>query len=296
MKQATILTAVLAATALAASSASAIVVDGVLDGGYGVARSIQTTQTQFGDNNLGQFGFANGSEQDAAFVTYDGNTMYLFLSGNLESNFNKLDIFFDTIDGGQNQLRNDNADVDFNGLNRMAGLKFDAGFEADFYMMVTGGDVGGGDYKMFGNFATLPTNGGGTGTFLGGTDESIYNAGPNALGIEFTIDNRNVAGQQPGCDAGSGAGTFTGVEIAIPLAAIGDPTGKCLRITAFVNGGSHDFVSNQVLGPLAPGTCNLGEPSVVDFSAQAGDQYFGVCDLPTPVQTSTWGRVKTLYR
>ena len=295
MKQATILAATLAAAALAASSASAITIDGLLDGGYGVARSIQTTQTNFGDNNLGSFGFANGSEQDAAFVTYDGNTMYLFLSGNLESNFNKLEIFFDTIPGGQNKLRGDNADVDFNGLNRMSDLNFDDGFEADFYMMVTGGDVGGGEYKMFANFATLPTGGGGVGTFLGGTDEATYNAGPNALGIEFTIDNRNVAGEQGGCDAGSGAGTFTGVEIAIPLDAIGNPS-DCLKIATFVNGGSHDFVSNQTLGPLAPGTCNLGDPHFVDFRTQAGDQFFGICDAPTPVKTATWGRVKSLYR
>jgi hypothetical protein len=301
MKQATIFAATFAAAALSmsvttASSAGGFVVDGVLDGGYGVARSIQTTQTNFGDNNLGQFGFANGSEIDAAFAGYDGNTIYLFLSGNLESNFNKLEIFFDTIAGGQNQLRGDNADVDFNGLNRMSDLKFDVGFEADFYMMVTGGDAGGGDYKMFGNFATLPTSGGGAGTFLGGTDESVYNAGPNSLGIEFTIDNRNVAGQQGGCDAGSGAGTFTGVEIAIPLASIGNPPVDCMKICVFVNGGSHDFVSNQVLGPLVPTTCNLGDPHFVDFSAQAGDQFFGICDLPTPVQSSTWGRVKTMYR
>src|SRR6185295_9527404 len=100
----------------------------------GVARSIQTTQTNFGDNNLGQFGFANGSEIDASFVAYDGTTLYLFLSGNLESNFNKLDIFFDTVPGGQNRLRGDNADVDFNGLNRMSDLNFDDGFEADYYM------------------------------------------------------------------------------------------------------------------------------------------------------------------
>ncbi len=295
MKQATILTATLMVATLAASSASAITVDGVLDAGYGVARSIQTTQTNFGDNNLGQFGFANGSELDAAFVAYDGNMMYLFLSGNAESNFNKIEVFIDAAAGGQNRLRGDNADVDFNGLNRMSDLNFDTGFDADYYLTFGGGDVGGGDYKLFGNFATLPTGGAGTGTFLGGTDESAYTAGPNALGIEFTIDNRNVAGQQGGCAAGSGAGTFTGLEIAIPLASIGNP-GDCIKILAFVNGGSHDFLANQTLGPLAPGTCNLGDPHSVDFRAQADDQFFGVCDLPTPAKSATWGTVKTLYR
>ncbi len=70
MKKATTLIATLAAATLASGSAAAITVDGVLDAGYGVARSIQTTQTNCGDNNLGQFGFANGSELDAAFVAY----------------------------------------------------------------------------------------------------------------------------------------------------------------------------------------------------------------------------------
>ena len=295
MKQATILAATVMAASLAVTSASAITMDGVLDAGYGVARSIQTTQTNFGDNNLGNAGFANGSEQDAAFVAYDGNTMYLFLSGNLESNFNKLEVFIDAAPGGQNRLRGDNANVDFDGLNRMSDLNFDTGFEADYYLTFGGGDAGGGDYKLFGNFATLPTLGGGVGTFLGGTDESAYTAGPNALGIEFTIDNRNVAGQQGGCAAGSGAGTFTGVEISIPLASIGNP-GDCIKITAFVNGSSHDFVSNQVLAPLVPGTCNLGEPHNVDFRTQPDDQFFGICDQPTPARSATWGRIKTLYR
>jgi len=295
MKQATILAATVMAASLAVTSASAITLDGILDAEYGVARSIQTTQTNFGDNNLGNQAFANGSEQDAAFVAYDGNTMYLFISGNLESNFNKCEIFIDAAAGGQNRLRGDNADVDFNGLNRMSDLNFDTGFEADYYMMLGGGDVGGGDYKLFGNFATLPTLGGGVGTFLGGTDEGVYNAGPNALGIEFTISNVNVAGEQGGCAAGSGAGTLTGIEISIPLAAIGNP-GDCIKITTFVNGGSHDYLSNQSLAPLPPGTCNLGEPHNVDFRSHADDQFFGVCDLPTPAKSSTWGRVKALYR
>ena len=295
MKTATVVVTTTLAAALAASSAQAITVDGVLDLSYGIARSIQTTQTNAGDNNLGDFGFANGSEQDATFLAYDGNTLYLFLSGNLESNLSSLEIFFDSVPGGQNRLRSDNANVDSDGLNRMSALNFDDGFEADFYLMVTGGDVGGGDYKMTGYFATLPTLGGGITTPLGQTDESTYNGGPNGLGIEFTIDNRNVAGEQPGCDAGSGAGTFTGVELAIPLAAIGNPP-NCLKIAAFVNGPSHASVSNQTLGPLPPGTCNLGDPHAVDFRNHDGNQYFEVCDAPTSVQQSTWGQIKVMYR
>lgn len=103
----------------------------------------------------------------------DGGTLCQRLPGNLESNFNKIEIFIDSVAGGQNMLRGDNADVDFNGLNRMGndgsgnGLMFDMGFEADYYITATNGDIGGGTYQLFANYATLPTLGGGSGSFLG---------------------------------------------------------------------------------------------------------------------------------
>jgi hypothetical protein len=59
--------------------------------------------TRFGDSNLGQVDYANGSELDAAYVYVDmvNSILYLMLTGNLESNFNKLEIFFDTGAGGR---------------------------------------------------------------------------------------------------------------------------------------------------------------------------------------------------
>jgi hypothetical protein len=75
----------------------------------------------------------------------------------------------------------------------------------------------------------------------------------------------------------------TGIELEIPLSAIGDPSGP-IKVCAIVNGSSHDFFSNQVLGPLPAGTCNLGEPRTVDFGAHGGDQFFTVA---TPVPAST---------
>lgn len=136
-------------------------IDGTLDGTYGAAIALQTTPTGFGDSNLGQAGPANGSELDGMYVVrYDNGTadpaddvLYVCLTGNIESNFNKFEFFFDTIDNaGQNTLFNSNADVDFNGLNAMAGLTFDSGFAPDFWL---GGGQGGD--TMFPNFATLPT-------------------------------------------------------------------------------------------------------------------------------------------
>ena len=133
---------------------------------YGAPYAVQTTGTQFGDAASGNVDFTNGSELDALYGRLDNGALHLFLSGNLESNYNKLDLFFDTGVGGQNVLRNDNADVDFNGLNSMAGLTLPSGFNASRYMTLGGGDDGG-IYSLFGNYATLPTTGGGTGTYLG---------------------------------------------------------------------------------------------------------------------------------
>ena len=40
-------------------------------------------------------------------------------------------------------------------------------------------------------------------------------------------------------------------------------------------------IGNQVLAPLPPGSCELGDPSGVDFGAVAGDQYFTICPSTT---------------
>jgi len=72
----------------------------------------------------------------------------------------------------------------------------------------------------------------------------------------------------------SGLGVNAGVELRIPLSAIGSPTGL-VRIYAFINGVSHDFVSNQILAPIGGGG-NFGEPRNVDFGVVPGLQYVSV--------------------
>ena len=71
----------------------------------------------------------------------------------------------------------------------------------------------------------------------------------------------------------------------------------CINVCAFINGGSHDFVSNQVLGPLPSGTCNLGEPRAIDFNQYLGLQFFGIQgSCSTPTRGATWGALKAIYR
>jgi hypothetical protein len=267
-------------------SFAAPVVDGTLDAGYGAPKAVQAVGTSFGNNTDPSALTANGSELNAAYGVVEGGILYLQLTGNLQTNFNKLEIFIDSKAGGQNKLRGDNPNVDFNGLNRMGddgsgnGLRFDTGFESDYYLTYTGGDTGG-QIQYFSNFAETNTGGGGAGAFIGGSanNSSLVN-GSN--GIVLAADQSNILGVNVlGSPNDSDPATVaTGMEISIPLSVLGDPTGD-IHICAFINGSSHDFVSNQVLGALPSGSNHLGEPRNIDFSQIPGNQYFTVA-VPEP--------------
>ena len=126
--------------------------------------SVQNTQTQFGDNNRGDLvdTEAGGSEMDQVFgtVANDGikDRLYMLFAGNLENNFNKLEIFIDVdgAAGGVNEIIGSAlpAAVDAfccggfgttdGALQRQDGLVFDAGFFADYYITISnGGEVQG---------------------------------------------------------------------------------------------------------------------------------------------------------
>ncbi|MFZ4575391.1 MAG: hypothetical protein ACOYN0_13410, partial [Phycisphaerales bacterium] len=126
---------------------------------------------------------ATGSEIDGAYAYLDSTNgyLYLLLTGNMESNYNKLDVFFD-INGdteGQNVLRNDNVDIDFNGLNAMAGLTFDTGFTADYWLGFTNGDAG---TNIFANASVLRANGPARNFGGNNLDYGAYNGGAKANG------------------------------------------------------------------------------------------------------------------
>lgn len=292
----------LSAALLAVRPAHAVVVDGQLDVDYGAPITTQTTQTGLGsgqivgDNNKGELSFANGSELDEAYGFVSGGVLYLFLSGNLalqvrmnqnDTVGHTLDVFIDSVPGGQNSL---------NGLgsgNPLNGLTFDPGFTADFRLELSGGLSGGSNspptwsagYQSItlqegGPFVNLGSgSAGGPGTLTGGS---------NPHGILATLDNRNIAGVTFGCAAASGAGVTTGIEWAIPLAAIGNPTG-CITFAVIVreSGTFSGSVSNQVLGPAPVGTCPLGPAAMVNFQNLAGNQFFTVCRGIVDVSHST---------
>jgi hypothetical protein len=273
--------------AMSASTALAqIVVDGTAEVGYGEPLVLQTLGTGFGNATQGnRAGPCGGSELDGAFAKIDvaGGFLYLVLAGNLETNFNKFELFIDCAAGGQNVVRNNNPDVDYNGLNRMGtdaasnapGLRFDAGFESDFYVTCT---MGGTPVTVYSNYAQMLTEGGGTGNYIG---SNAADAATQATliddpvsGIQLSVDNSNVAGVDGvGGSASSGAGVRTGIEVRIPLALMGYAGGP-IKVCAFINGQGHDFASNQFLGPLPAGYGNMGEPRQLDLQAHDGDQFF----------------------
>ena len=95
------------------------------------------------------------------------NLLYIFIGANMEVNGNKLNLFFDAQPGGQQTLGFDaagdpitNVDISFGALQTMAGVKFDDGFEADYWMNVnTTVDGGSGNLINFSDCAVLRTDG-----------------------------------------------------------------------------------------------------------------------------------------
>ncbi len=280
----------LMAAACGAMSSAAVaqpVLDGTRDALYGSPRSLQTVQTGFGDANPN-----GGSELDAAYARVQGGFLYLMLTGNLENNFNKLNIFIDSQAGGQNVLQNDTNNGGTNPPNdgwagKHAGFTFDNGFDADYMLILRNGNFGGDRFDM--DFATI---GGGAAAFETAAmvfGASLTGSNPNAMtnGIGIAFDRSNTAGVVGGSDAAdqvAAAAVTTGIELAIPLAAIGNPIGE-FRISAMINGSNHDYLSNQFLGGLTPPQGNLGGDGMGGFNGTvgminlnnfAGDQYFVV--------------------
>ena len=285
--------------AISATAMGQPVLDGQLDAGYPTASALQGISTNFGDSDFGQPGFSNGSELNSIHVDVQDGSIVIFLSGNLESNFNKLEVFIDARDGGQNQLRHDNSDVDFGGLRRMGnsnenatdGLIFDEGFEPDAWISLTCADDGFGGFVTYANFAELRTNGNGTGLFLGsGSSGTDVMNGEN--GIAIAIDNSNVGGVGGGIGNDCGIDVNTGMEISIPSFVIdwdfeGLPLDD-IKVCAFINGSGHDFLSNQIM-PGIPPSDNLGEPRGLDFNNILGNQYASMGDEATECPTYNYG-------
>ena len=271
-------TAALLICSLSLSTSVGQTIDGTLAGdSYGAARAVQTIETGFGDNE---------NEWNAAYSIISPTTLSLMFTGNLQGNFNKLEIFIDSTNAVTTNVftsaGNDGAGI-------MNGMTFDSGFSPDYHIIARHGNDGTTD-RFDIDFADLAAQ-----TFssdfnvFGGFSTGI-GVGTNT-GIAVGFDNSNAAGI--GGNAGAAAdqtaalAVQTGLELGINLASIGNPTGP-IRIMLLQNNDNHDFLSNQTLGGLPIGTDNLGSPAnTVNFNNFAGNQYFTT--IPEPAAASMLG-------
>ena len=306
----------LAIACVMAAPVSAVTLDGSIAGdGYGLV-STQTLQTQFGDANP-----AGGSELDAAWAQVQGGTLYLTLTGNLENNFNKIAIFIDSVAGGENVITlpfgsGGNNPGNDNWANKYAGFTFDTGFAADYLLINRRGDGAEGstngkfdfDFNSVGNTSVVESSS----NIFFPNGMSGVNASVGASGIGVAFNNTNVLGVTGGTAAANQAdaqAVQTGLELAIPLSAIGNPgPGDCIKISAMVNSGNFDYLSNQFLGGLptglmngggaGTGTGNLGGDGNGNFNGTvgqinlnnfSGEQYFTICIVPEPTSVALMG-------
>ena len=299
-----ILTTTFLGLALLAPAAMADTLDGSKVGdSYGSALAVQQVQTQFGDNL---------SELNAGYAVANNGMLRLMLTGQVENNFNKLNIFIDSVAGGQNTIGPDTnnggvnpgtnndgifdnySGVGAGGSGNGPGFTFDSGFNADYVFIARNGNAGGDRFDF--NFLSVGNASVAEESFdiFGGSLTGV-NASVGASGIGVAYDNSNVAGVTGGtgaADQNAALAVDTGLELWIPLSAIGDPqVGDTILISAHINGNGHDYLSNQSLGSFQPPQGNLGgdgsggfnnDVSALDLNSFAGVQFFAVTVVPEP--------------
>lgn len=297
----------LAVVALMAQPVAAqITIDGTLDAAYGSAVAVQTIETGFGDATAPNFA---GSEWNAVYANVSNNRLNILVTGNLEANFNKLSIFFDTNAGGESTLSGLPQYDFFNGAtwisSNQGGMTFDNGFTPNLHLFArTGGTnfdvdiinrLGGGSTAVNGNT--------GSAAYAGGLASGAINSGTLANGssvgnflnnsLLFAMNNSNVAGvggaSGTAANQAAALAVTTGFEFSIDLAdLLLDST--TLRFAIMQGNGDHNFLSNQILGGLPVGTGNLGGNgaggftgtlSGVDFNNFAGNQFITIA-IPEP--------------
>ncbi|MCC6285978.1 MAG: PEP-CTERM sorting domain-containing protein [Phycisphaerales bacterium] len=257
----------------------------VIDGGsfnaeYGPSIWSQTTGTSFGNSTDPGPLNSNGSEIDALYVRAVGTDFYVGVAGNLETNFNKLNLVLDFRAGGQNTLSG------LPNLGNLDGLTLDTGFDADVVLSYTNGNppqagTGSGGFEHYLDGASVGGGGGflGGGTLAGNTpligflDGAVVSVmsnhsntgGVNTLGNPFDSNPALVD---------------TGIEWYIDLGTLGWDGTSAVKIAGWVNGSNNDFLSKQIIGENDPNQNHYGSPGGVNFQNVPGLQY--VTFVPAP--------------
>ncbi len=298
---------VLFAFILPCFSQGQVMVDGMRDAAYAQV-AVQTNQTQFGDANMDND--FQGSELDAMYVAFEGSRMFIMLTGNLEGNFNKLEVFFDTVAGGENVLSSIpqydffpvdnlwNSQLLGGPISQNPGFTLDSGFNVDYHLFVRRGFIGKEPFNVL-DVDFVNRMGGGTAMVPGNANRADFDfdlqtgsgaiapgdLGPNASGaaiannISFALNNTNGAGvggydanNPVGADPVAAAAVTTGIEFSIDVADLGlNPNqAATIRVMACVNNSDHRYLSNQFLPGLPIPTANLGGDNNGGFISDCG--------------------------
>ncbi|HTV62448.1 MAG TPA: hypothetical protein VMH30_07765, partial [Verrucomicrobiae bacterium] len=221
---------------------------------YGPPLYVQTINTGFGDNTGGGDA-SSGSELDAVYAQVSGGNLYLFIAGCFQNNGNYLNVFVAGGGAGQNILEVTNTAS----LHVMNGSTFTNGFQATwaFDMNDSSGTLYSEEYTL--NAATNAPGG-----YVGALAESSPGiaAGNDGGVASLYLNNTLASGMGTADDAltvgpNTGANTTNGLEMVVPLSAIGY-TGGSINVLVCISGGGDTYLSNQFLPGLAVGTGNLG--------------------------------------
>jgi glycosidase len=282
----------MAAAGLAASVSAQVTVDGTLSTleGYGSPLATQTINTGFGDNNSDSSGNSSGgSELDDVYGMVANGYLHLFIAGNLQANGNNINVFIsDGQPGGQHVLEIGGSP----GEAAMNGSTFSAGFSPNLMFSFTNSAtilsvdeaVLSGSSGILSHLGKVTLSSGvGNTQNLGGS------------GIEVGFNNGNTGGVNG--DSGTAAdqsdadAVATGLELGIPLSALGNPSGS-IEVLVDINGNQYVYLSNQFIPGLAVGTGNLGAGGtgygpgggVFNFASTAGE-FLIVPNAPAAVLT-----------
>jgi len=277
----------------AASARAGITIDGSLSSseGYGSPLSTQTINTGFGDNISDSSGNSSGgSELDALYAVVTNGYLYLFIAGNLQANGNNIGVFIaDGQAGGQPVLEIGGSPAEA----AMNGSTFSAGFHPNLLFSFTNSvaTLSVDEVVLSGSSGTVSNLGS---VALSGGIGNDQDLGGSGLAVGFNNSNTGGVNGNGGTSADQAAAdsVTTGLELGIPLYALGNPSGSD-RIRAGINGKGFDYWSDQFLPGLAIGTGNLGAGGgkygpgggVFNFGSTAG-QYLTV-PIPATAGEST---------
>jgi len=252
-----------------------ITVDGTLDAAYGSPLAVQTVNTGFGDNTASDGTSSGGSELDAGYGLISGGNLNVFLAGNFQNNGNHVNVFVSDGRAGQSTLAVPTTGT----LQTMNGSVFSPGFQATYALDIN--DYSGTIYAEEYSLTGTPSGGyvGSVG-LTGGIGSGI--PGPN--GITYGFNNLNTAGVNgvagTAANQTAAAAVTTGLEISIPLADLGNPTGP-VDVLADINGTGDGYLSNQFLPGLPVGSGNPGG-TTFNFGSTPGAYFTVPAAAPEP--------------